>query len=151
QDAAGLEVSLPRPLSSPVESIGVPKTLGQQLHQLEREVRVLSNEDVELRLVDLDELGLFERDRRGRPGRVLEERHLAEELLILQDVHRVVADEDRYPSPLDGEHAFAWIAFPENRRPDRIHLALRGILEQAELPRGRGHDRLRESLTQPLT
>src|SRR5262249_54870441 len=85
QNAAGLEVRLPRPLSSPIERIGVPQALGEQLHQLQREVRVLPNEDVELRLVDLDEFSLLERDYRGCPRRVLQERHLAEDLLISQD------------------------------------------------------------------
>src|SRR5215467_10257564 len=70
------------PRRPPIEGVGSPESLGEQLHQLQGEMRILPDQEVELRLVDLDQLGLREGDGARGPRRVIEEGHLAEDLLL---------------------------------------------------------------------
>src|SRR5215470_484186 len=42
-----------------IEGIGAAQALGEELHQLQGEVRILTHEEIELGRVDLDELRLF--------------------------------------------------------------------------------------------
>jgi hypothetical protein len=68
--------------SVPIESVGAAQALREQLHELESKMRVLTDKEIELRFVNLDEFRLLEGDRGGRPRGVLTERHLAEDLLL---------------------------------------------------------------------
>src|SRR5215470_6201972 len=124
---------------SSIEGIGAAQSLGEELHQLQGEVRILTHEEIELRLVDLDELRLLEGDRAGRSRRLLEERHLAEHFVLGQRVNGDAADHDGHAPPLDGEHALALLTLLEDGRARGVHHGLHRVPKQAELPRLRGH------------
>jgi hypothetical protein len=108
---------------------------------------ILTDEDVELRFVNLNEFGLFEGHGGGRSRGALKKRHLAEDLLFGQRVDRVGVDHDRDTSPLDREHAVPLIALPEDRRPAWVDRGLQGVSEQAELPGLRAHGLVRATTT----
>jgi len=108
---------------------------------------ILTDEDVELRFVNLNEFGLFEGHGGSRARGALKKRHLAEDLLFGQGVDRVGVHHDRHTSPLDREHAVPLIALPEDRGPARVDRSLQGVSEQAELPGLRAHGLVRATAT----
>ena len=108
---------------------------------------ILTDEDVELRFVNLNEFGFFEGHSGSRARGALKKRHLAEDLLFGQGVDRVGVHHDRDPSPLDREHAVPLIALPEDRGPARVDRGLQGVSEQAELPGLRAHGLVRATTT----
>src|SRR5262249_1011535 len=103
-------------------------------------MRILANEDVELCLVHLHQLGLLESNHGRRPCRWLEESHFAEQLLLAQHVNGVAADHDRNLASLDGEHAVAFVALLEDRRTDRKQSGIRRVPEEPELPSDGAHE-----------
>ena len=108
---------------------------------------ILTDEDVELRFVNLNEFGLFEGHGGSRSRGALKKRHLAEDLLFGQGIDRVGVHHDRDTSPFDREHAVPLIALPEDRGPARVDRGLQGVSEQAELPGLRAHGLVRATTT----
>src|ERR1039457_5803064 len=93
-----------------------PGQLAQHAHG---DLRVVAEHLVERRLVDADELAVGLRTRRGRTGDVLENRHLTEEITLLERREELLLAApatlvDFHRAGLDDEHLRADVALPED-------------------------------------